>query len=288
MDQQSAVNKTKFIVLLMVVVAVFVSCAILAQYSSAWLQNNTSLTTSSNEIYAVNQGFANNIADFATNSDEEFNAVVSSIFNSSSSAHYQTVLPGDEVFYSFYARIRFSDVEAGITRYHVNLTISGEAREDAPAGTGDYLGFLHNCRIEENRSRFIVLEKKGDAFDHIIYYSDGSSGGTLKPKDGDFDADADTTYSYFDYNEGIIPSFTNTEVLSFCPDGTDESIGASLEITIPNLAGIVPVSEEEGDSFVYLMVFVPIWYIDIEENQNSEMNSVLKINGCTIVAVTGE
>ena len=249
-----------------------------------WLQSNRHVTGSSNEIYAVNQGFANNIAEFATNSDEEFNAAVSNIFQSSSSSHVETVIPGDEIFYSFYARIRNEDLVNGVFEYLVELNITGEAREDAPEGTGDYLSFLQNCRIEANRARFIVLRKTGEAFTHIKYYSDASEGGTLKQRGEEILDDGDISFSYFDYNGGTSPSFSNSYVESFCPDGTDESIGATLTVTIPDLAGIVPIVQEEGEDYVYIMIFVPIWYVDTETNQNHEMNSVLKINGCTIIA----
>lgn len=268
------------------VLSVLLVGIVLSGPTFGWLQSNRRMTGVSNEIYAVNQGFANNIAEFATDSDEEFDAAVSNIFHSSSSTHYETVIPGDEVFYSFYARIRNADIENGILQYQVELNITGEAKADAPEGSGDYISFLSHCRVEANRARIIVLRKNGEAFNHVKYYSDASDGGTLKQRGNEPLDPGDTSYSYFDYNGGTAPSFTNTYVDSFCPGGTADSIGATLTVTIPDLAGNVPVTQEEGEDYVYIMIFVPIWYVDTGANQNHEMNSVLKINGCTIIALS--
>ena len=256
----------------------------------SWVLSNKKVVSSSNEIYAINQGFSNNISSFANNSDAEFDAAVSNIFNSSDSERYETIIPGDEVYYSFYAVIRNQDLQNGILQYQVDLSITGEAKQGAPAGTGDYISFLQNCRIQANRARIIVLRKNGnsESFTHIKYYADASNGGVLTQKDNNdenYDEENDTLYSYFDYNGGVAPSLVNSSVSTFCNGNTAEAIGASFNITIPNLAGNVPIANEEGVENVYIMIFIPIWYYDTGANQNHEMNSILKITGCTIIPI---
>ena len=58
---------------------------VFSRNSFSWLTKNERVASASNEIFAVNQGFANNISEFATGSTEEFEAAVSQIFSSSSS-----------------------------------------------------------------------------------------------------------------------------------------------------------------------------------------------------------
>ena len=287
MKNTNAMPKKMTKTILILIISIVFLVVSLSVNVFSWVLSNKKVESRSNEIYAVNQGFANNISNFAGNSDEEFDAAIEQIFNSSDSAHYETIIPGDEVYYSFYAVIRNQDLENGVLQYQVDLNITGSAMENAPSGTGDYISFLQNCRIQANRARIVVLRKNGssDSFTHIKYYSDTSEGGELKQRDANYNENDDTLYSYFDYNGGESPSLVSTGVNTFCNGSTSEDIGASFTITIPDLAGKVPIIEEAGVENAYIMIFIPIWYYDTGVNQNHEMNSILKIEGCTIVPI---
>ena len=241
-----------------------------------WFMQNDHISNNSELIYAINQGYGddlislNNMSRIYQTSDETVTEVM--------------FVPGDQIYYTFVFRIKLEDYVVAKNRYNVSLVIRAEASENAVADvSGDYLSFLHNCTIRQNSLLFSVLYRGVETidgndsvyYDYIKYNNEG----------GNYTIDPDGEIVTF--NSTTIGAETlNSSVPSFCPNETVESIGADFSIQIP----ILPISqdiiyEEDDESYLFFMLFVPILYIDTDEVQNIEMDSTLTINGSTILLI---
>ena len=54
---------------------------------------------------------------------------------------------------------------------------------------------------------------------------------------------------------------------------------------MPTISQSAIEANYDGSNNVYFMLYIPIWYQDIEENQNEEMDSYIKIASTVVVPV---
>ena len=240
-----------------------------------WFMQNDHISNNSELIYAINQGYGddlvslNNFSRIYQTSDETVTNIM--------------FVPGDQVYYTFVFRIKAEDYINTKTHYNVNLVIRAEDAETHEEGvTGDYLSFLHDCTIRENSLMFSVLYRGVDIIDgnESVYYDyiryDYQGGTYTIDPDGDV-----VTFNSETTNARAL----NTEVASLCPNKTEQSISAEFNIEIP----ILPTNQsliyedENGDEYLFFMLFIPILYKDTHINQNPQMDSTLTINGSTIL-----
>ena len=235
---------------------------------------NDHIDNNSELIYSINQGYGddlvslNNLSRIYQTSDESVTTVM--------------FVPGDIVYYTFVFRIKYSDYVNTKTMYDVSLVLRAEASEDATGDNGKYLEFLHDSMIEQNTVKFGVLRRGSEVIDgnEAVYY--------------DVVKYSNNAGTYSIDNEGSIVTFDatttgaqtlNTEVTSLCPNKQESGIGANFTITIP----IVPTTsdivftDENSDEYLFFMLYIPIFYVDTGINQNNQMDSVLTINGSTIL-----
>lgn len=267
----------KNVLFLAVISTFFLACMILLMLpkTRAWLLENRHIDAESNLIYAINQGYGDDLVSLNN---------LSRIYQSSDETVTQvTFRPGDQVYYTFVFRILASEYNANNKNYHASLVIRGEARDTATSTSGDYLDFLHDCTILEDSCLFAVL-KRGQSTNEgstVIYYDivkyHNNNGSYEMATDGEV-----TAFS----SETTGATMNNEEVASLCPNKTVASISADFNVTIP----IVPISNdlivnEEGNDYIFFMVYVPITYIDTGVNQNNQMDSTLTINGSSILGI---
>jgi len=239
----------------------------------AWLLENKHVDVDSNLIYAINQGYGDDLVSLNN---------LSRIYQSSDETVTQvTFIPGEQVYYTFVFKVAASDYIASKADYHANLVIRGEARETATATSGDYLSFLHDCTVLEDSCLFAVLQRgeTGSGEDTIIYYDIVK----YHNNNGTYTISADGEVSAFS-SETTGAVISNDAVASFCPGKTTSSIGAEFDVTIP----IVPISNdllyhEAGNDYIFFMLYVQITYIDTGINQNEQMDSTLTINGSSLL-----
>ena len=267
----------KNVIFLAVVSTFFLACMILWMLpkTRAWLLENRHVDVKSNLIYAINQGYGDDLVSLNN---------LSRIYQSSEETVTQvTFRPGDQVYYTFVFKIVASDYVASKADYHASLVLRGEAKETATSTTGDYLAFLHDCTILEDSCLFAVLKRGQETSggDTTIYYDivkyHNNNGTYVVDTDGEIIAFSSETTG---------AELHNDEVASLCPNQTVASISADFDLTIP----IVPISddlifEESGNEYIFFMMYVPITYIDTGVNQNTQMDSCLTINGSSIVGI---
>ena len=238
-----------------------------------WFMQNDHIDNDSELIYAINQGLGdnlvslNNLSRIYQTSDETVTTVM--------------FVPGDQVYYTFIFKIDANDYAVNKSTYDVSLVIRAEATENAHEDDGRYLDFLHDCTIEEDSILFSVLQRGTANIDgnDVVYYDVVK----YSEDNGTYVMDAEGDISAFN-SETTGAEATNESVPSLCPNKTVGSIAADFEIDIP----IVEINEdliytdENDDSYLFFMLYIPILYIDTGVNQNPQMDNRLTINGSTI------
>ena len=241
--------------------------------TKAWLLKNEHIDADSNLIYAINQGYGddlvslNNLARVYESSQETVTKV--------------TFIPGDQVYYMFRFSIPVDDYISSKTNYNVDLVIRGEAQEGANSTDGDYLSFLHDCTIEANSCMLAVLSRhETTENDNTIVYYDIVK---YHNNNGTYTIDDDGEVSSFS-SETTGALVTNAAVTSFCPDEQASSVKANFDLTIPIVSIDSSMIYNDGTNDLYwFMIYVPIKYIDTGVNQNNQMDSTLTINGSHII-----
>lgn len=282
------VIKSAFLIVVLTVICSMSIGLMVSTDADGWFTHNEHLDADSNVIYSINQDYG---ADFSSLDD------IPKIYIAENSISKVTYIPGDVVYYTFIFKMPVESLVSTKTDYYVNpiidIDVVTEEGEEYEGEYGDYLSFGYNLCLEENAVLLVVLEKgtttiapsdeEVESFTPIKYHYDATSGKVVRGADGD------NTYSYFG-SETTHATFTSTGVEHFCDGVSKDSLNANFSCVFPILdTSEYPIfTEGEGEdaqSYVYFMLYIPIWYVDIEVEQNQEMDCVLTISGCAIWSV---
>lgn len=265
------------LVIVFLVTLVFTVVAYIGMSSYGWFQSITHLTNSSEQMFAVRQGFNNDIST-------ELNVGGSITLVDGDHVH-KTIIPGETIYYSFVSRILVNEYEeAGIRDLVVSIDGLASALETHTANSGNYQNFLSHCMIEENSAILSILEVSNETESEAlktytpVSYVNVDGVGSWSDEEGSFKSFSSTT----------TPQFTNSAVESLLDNN---SFKADIIIHLPELS-TYPIEEEIEDGetkyFINFVIYIPINYIDINEIQNDEMDSTIEISGCTVLPLINE
>jgi len=250
--------KNRKIVALVIALAFTFATSILATF--AWYtssSNDTNATT--DEIRTLVQGYGGHF------SSEEEHSSFSEIYESGSGISTKALVkPGDVIYYAFLFDV---DKEEGLKRDYsldIVLNASGETGEYHNVEYGNYNDLLTHIGIEANSCELYQLQK------------------TLVEPDVDPEnpEDDQKEYKYVTFGEKYVsPSFTNTEIRSFYNNG---SFNTTITLKMPTNITYPSDEEERG----YFMIYIPIWYMDTEELQNTELECYVKVSSTIITEIT--
>lgn len=237
-------NKIKRIMTISYILVASISILLLSNVIFGWyIGSSNDATANSNEIKTVTSGYGGR---FTTETD--YNAHSSTVYQDDEDVITKaTVKPGDVLFFTFIMEFDSADGDSlkGAT-YSVNIVLNaGSVSTDSYYGvdTGKYNSFLYNTCIPTNSVTMSIAKKEA--------YS--------------------TSYKYTVTSSPALSSSTGVQHLSSTATSTGQ-VACNFNVTFPN-AMTYPTSVDDK---IYIMLYLPIFYQDTNELQNSEMNSYLK------------
>ena len=253
-------NKIKYVTRILYSLAILLLVGFAIRVIYGWYTSSSNdATFDSDEFMTVSQGYGGH---FST--EAEYTQASDIHENSDSMITQVTVKPGDVIYYAFMFDVTSqTDIEDSyqidnLLVYGANSTINYHGKT-----VGNYYSFLYNTGVEANSCHLFVMKKNYDSETNSYYYSETGIGESAE-------------LEYYTVNSTIVRRLAESKT-----DGANVSF--SLQITMPNITSFP--TNYGGDEKVYFMLYIPIWYQDIEENQNEEMDSYLKIASTVIVPV---
>lgn len=237
-------NKIKRIIAFSYILVASISILLLSNVIFGWyIGSSNDAIADSNEIKTVTSGYGGR---FTTETD--YNAHSSTVYQDDENVITKaTVKPGDVLFFTFIMEFDSSDGDTikGAT-YSIDIVLNaGSVSTDSYYGvdTGKFNSFLYNTTIPSNAVKMSIAKKEA----------------------------YDTSYKYTVTSSPALASSTGVAHLSSTTSVGGE-VNCNFNVTFP-ASMTYPTSVDDK---IYIMLYLPIFYQDTNELQNSEMNSYLK------------
>ncbi len=220
----------------------------------AWYTSTSNdATFDSDEFLTVSQAYAGHFTG-----DDEYGSTSTIYENSEDVTTQVTVKPGEVIYYAFLFEVVDSSSIASKYQVDTLLTYGANSTTNYHGTTvGDYYSFLYNTGVEANSCHLFLMRR--------VY-------------------DETNGYGYSQYGDSYYT--VNSTLVSRLSDSTDSNANVefSLNIDMPTISDF-PTNYGDDDK-VYFMLYIPIWYQDIETNQNNEMDSYLKIASTVLIPIS--
>ena len=249
-------KKIKYTTRIFYAVATFLLIGITISFIYGWYTSTSNdATFDSTEFKTVSQGYAGH---FST--EEEYAHLISNIYENDDTMITQTtVAPGTIVYYavmfdvSDYASIEAKYQIDNLLVYGSNSTVNYHGKT-----VGDYYSFMYNTGVEANSCHLFLMKKINDSTSGVGYTRVGTD--------------------YYTVNSTLVSRLSDSKT-------SPANVSFSLQITMPTISQSAIEANYDGSDNVYFMLYIPICYQDIEENQNEEMDSYIKIASTVVVPV---
>lgn len=246
-------SKTKSFIVISRIATTVMLLAISITIMFAWYTSTSNdATFDSDEFMSVSQGYAGH---FST--EEHYWSADDIYENDDTVVTKTTVIPGKIVYYAFLFEVK--NQNELLSSYVVDtLLVYGSSSANSYHGVnvGNYNSFLYNTGVVENSCHLYLMQKLYDSEEHSYYYT----------KSGNY----------------LTTASTGVNRLSNTDNRNEEAnVSLSINLDLPQIDSFP--TNVDNDEKVYFMLYIPIWYQDIEINQNQEMDSYLKIVSTVLV-----
>lgn len=240
------------------VIVVFLSLLITASFLtySWYISTSNDANADTDEIKTLAQGYGGHFSE-----EDDYNHNSTGVYESGGGiATKALVKPGDVIYYAFLFDVTKED---GLKEnYTLDLVLNAGSLNEGTYHNvtyGNYNNLLSHIGIEANTCRLYQLERVKDEEDEYEYVTYGNS--------------------YFDSTTP--KKFTNTEVKSFYNNG---NLNASMTLKMPTGLSY-PADSEDDEGKRYFMIYIPIWYMDTETLQNSELECYIRVSSTIITEI---